>query len=55
MHSVDSFADKAWAAARKRSFEDLRAITTCLVLAILTALVETPRSGQPTAQPPRFS
>jgi hypothetical protein len=52
MHTVADLVDDAWKAARaavgarKRFFEDLRAITT-LVFPTWTALVETLRTGQP--------
>jgi hypothetical protein len=53
MHTVADLVDNAWKAARaavgarKRFFEDLRAITTYLVFLTWTALVETLRTGQP--------
>jgi hypothetical protein len=53
MHTVADLVDEAWAAARKavgarkRFFEDLRAITTYLVFPTWAALVETLRTGQP--------
>ena len=53
MHTVADLADQAWRAARaavgarKRFFEDLRAITTYLVFPTWAALVETLRTGQP--------
>ena len=53
MHTVADLVDDAWKAARaavgarKRFFEDLRAITTYLVFPTWTALVETLRTGQP--------
>lgn len=53
MHTVADLADQAWKAARaavgarKRFFEDLRAITTYLVFPTWASLVETLRAGQP--------
>ncbi len=53
MHTVADLVDQAWKAARaavgarKRFFEDLRAITTYLVFPTWAHLVETLRSGQP--------
>jgi hypothetical protein len=53
MHTVADLADQAWRAARaavgarKRFFEDLRAITTYLVFPTWAALVETLRTAQP--------
>jgi hypothetical protein len=53
MHTVTDLVDEAWKAARatvgarKRFFEDLRAITTYLVFPTWATLVETLHSGQP--------
>ena len=53
MHTVVDLVDQAWKAARaavgarKRFFEDLRAITTYLLFPTWHHLVETLRSGQP--------
>ena len=53
MHTVADLVDAAWKAARvavgarKRFFEDLRAITTYLVFPTWGQLVETLRTGQP--------
>ena len=53
MHTVADLVDNAWKAAReavgarKRFFEDLRAVTTYLVFPSWAALVETLRTGQP--------
>lgn len=53
MHTVADLVDEAWAlarkavGARKRFFEDLRAITTYLVFPTWAALVQTLRTGQP--------
>ena len=53
MHTVADLVDQAWKAARaavgarKRFFEDLRAITTYLVFPTWASLVETLRAGQP--------
>jgi hypothetical protein len=53
MHTVADLVDEAWKAARaavgarKRFFEDLRAITTYLVFPTWASLVETLRAGQP--------
>lgn len=53
MHTVADLIDEAWKAARlavgarKRFFEDLRAITTYLVFPTWATLVETLRTGQP--------
>ena len=53
MHTVADLVDQAWKAARaavgarKRFFEDLRAITTYLLFPTWHHLVETLRSGQP--------
>jgi len=53
MHTVADLVDAAWKAARaavgarKRFFEDLRAITTYLVFPTWASLVETLRAGQP--------
>jgi len=53
MHTVADLVDTAWKAARmavgarKRFFEDLRAITTYLVFPTWGQLVETLRTGQP--------
>jgi hypothetical protein len=52
MHTVADLADDAWKAARaaigarKRFFEDLRAITTYLVFPNWAAILETMRSGK---------
>ena len=54
-HTVADLADDGWKAARaavgarKRFFEDLRAITTCLVFPNRAAILETLRSGKATA------
>jgi len=53
MHTVADLVDKTWQAARaavgarKRFFEDLRAITTYLVFPTWAALIETLRTGEP--------
>jgi hypothetical protein len=53
MHTVADLVDDAWKAARaavgarKRFFEDLRAVTTYVVFPSWAALVETLRTGQP--------
>lgn len=53
MHTVADLVDAAWAAARaavgarRRFFEDLRAITTYLVFPTWAALIETLRNGSP--------
>jgi hypothetical protein len=53
MHTVADLVDAAWKAARaavgarKRFFEDLRAITTYLVFPTWASLVDTLRAGQP--------
>jgi hypothetical protein len=53
MHTVADLVDEAWAlarkavGARKRFFEDLRAIATYLVFPTWAALVHTLRTGQP--------
>ena len=61
MHTVADLVDDAWKAARaavgarKRFFEDLRAITTYLVFPTWTALVETLRTDHPTRHPRRMA
>jgi hypothetical protein len=53
IHTVAELVDEAWAlarkavGARKRFFEDLRAITTYLVFPTWAALVQTLHTGQP--------
>ena len=61
MHTVADLVDHAWKAARaavgarKRFFEDLRAINTYLVFPTWTALVETLRTDHPTRHPRRMA
>jgi hypothetical protein len=57
MHTVADLTDVAWKAARaavgarKRFFEDLRAITTYLVFSTWAELIEILRSGRPPVIP----